>query len=83
MSQYPEPPPAAHRHPEHDDRRRREKHDDHRLIVAEDRHLPGDYVYLIVDWETGTIVDELPRKDLDDLRQSADYKAGALINRKA
>ena len=49
-----------------------------RLTVDKDPHT-GDWVYKAIDRYTGEVVRQLPRQEVLNLRDSANYKAGSII----
>ena len=51
---------------------------DLRLVIEEDQ-ASGSYVYKTVNRRTGEVVQSLPRADILQMREKAQYAAGAVI----
>ena len=52
---------------------------DLRLVIEEDK-AAGSYVYVTIDPVTGKVVSQIPREQLLKMRESPDYRPGAVFN---
>jgi len=51
---------------------------DLRLVIEEDKQA-GTFVYKTVDWRTGEVVQQLPREQVLQMRESQNYTAGQVL----
>ena len=54
----------------------------YRLVIEEGPHS-GSFIYKTLDRITGEVVKQLPREQVVDLMQAAQYSAGSVIDTKA
>ena len=54
----------------------------YRLVIEEGPHS-GSFIYKTLDRVTGEVVKQLPREQVVDLMQAAQYSAGSVIDTKA
>jgi flagellar protein FlaG len=54
----------------------------YRLVIEEGPHS-GSFIYKTLDRVTGEVVKQLPREQVVNLMQTAEYSAGSVINTKA
>jgi flagellar protein FlaG len=52
---------------------------DLRLVIEDDK-AANSYVYVTIDPVTGKVVSQVPREELLKMRESPDYKPGAVFN---
>ena len=52
---------------------------DLRLVIEDDK-AAGSYVYVTIDPVTGKVVSQIPREQLLKMRESPDYRPGAVFN---